>query len=1094
MIIRGMSLDATRLFRRGPYTWKKTTRCIGIVTPGWRLRYYRASESDKRSRRSPHPGGLHEGLKLRGLERMRRIDDGYASRPPPFRVLAAPDGNYLAPPSIPPPPPRAPEPYKIAPSSTSSSRAHRRSSFVIIADSRPASPETRSPSPTLATGRASPFRGRGFKGPPPRSKSRPQSPDPADARRRGRNDRRVSVSQQSSPRRSLIPQPTRQRSTSLSKSNERLSSPKFGRRGDSRTRLNTTDSRNRLNAYGNSNSTSNLAARRQVTRTPSKLSPIQGTPTKPEKTSHFTPRNRSKDAARSPPSKLQKVTISPSKNARNLKRPSQEKTSRKATSKEHPTSPSKIPLKTNKVSSNSLNPARFITITDQPAEKSKKGADKGSKEGRAGSQQANGSSQSGKQSGTGSKESQSSGKNSSSADRASNLDLIDLLKQTSAATGTSSVVNTTATTAVQPLHIDANAAPLDKDAAERKNPEKTRSQADPPNSKPSNSSNSDSQGKQVQSSQATSEERSSNPPSSKSTKPSNNYNRAKGGPDSRTDSPVPTETSSSHSKSNSVGQPAKNFAKVNGTGTGSATVRSSRNQNSTNEQTAKGSRSSEQKSDESGPAQTAPATNATKASEAEATNDLAKNSSSKEMIRSASRITSATAKQEDSRTMSKPTPDPETKTAAIANSGSMAGNTVVGQPTTATKANNVSAMAGAVNGSKTVTSAGAKRPEDHGSGTSVKSSTGMSVDSIESVRSTDTGVSVDTVRGVSSPREKTGMHVVKRPQEIETLSGNVVHLEQNGEPTVLTAANGVGERPPDRLLARWKRSLSRCCECWPSMRCLACRTNPKGLAWPRNTSRTTVVSNRNQASQQPATNATEEGAPTGCWPKFKNRCRCKRLREVRCCSRRSRIAPAEAAVCCPPERRFGAICRRVFDNCKCKRNAEIERTRNIRAKHSLTSVAPPPLSEEPKAKIPDVLVEHNSLMRGAIPCLPVPLAWFCLVWNVLLPGSGTVWSGIFNLCAGQPRFSAVAGLKSRLGAFVVNLVVGVGQLFTVLFCLVGWGWSIWWGVTLVRLARKYKRFKASEAASNDPEARGGEGAALPPGVPSQALRGVERAR
>lgn len=27
-------------------------------------------------------------------------------------------------------------------------------------------------------------------------------------------------------------------------------------------------------------------------------------------------------------------------------------------------------------------------------------------------------------------------------------------------------------------------------------------------------------------------------------------------------------------------------------------------------------------------------------------------------------------------------------------------------------------------------------------------------------------------------------------------------------------------------------------------------------------------------------------------------------------------------------------------------------------------------------------------MRGAIPCLPVPLAWFCLVWNVLLPGSG----------------------------------------------------------------------------------------------------------
>jgi hypothetical protein len=68
---------------------------------------------------------------------------------------------------------------------------------------------------------------------------------------------------------------------------------------------------------------------------------------------------------------------------------------------------------------------------------------------------------------------------------------------------------------------------------------------------------------------------------------------------------------------------------------------------------------------------------------------------------------------------------------------------------------------------------------------------------------------------------------------------------------------------------------------------------------------------------------------------------------------------------------------------------------------------------------------------------------------------GTVWSGLFNLCTGQPRFSAVAGMKSRLGSFIVNLIVGVGQLFTVLFCLVGWGWSIWWGITMIRLASKY---------------------------------------
>ncbi|XP_076245541.1 mechanosensory transduction mediator stumble [Calliopsis andreniformis] len=1020
---------------------------------------------------------------------MRRIDDGHVQRPPPFRVLAAPDGNYLAPPTMPPPPPRAPEPYKIAPSSTSSSRAHRRSSFVIIADSRPVSPDARSPSPTLATGRTSPFRGRGFKGPPPRSRSRPQSPD--GERRRARTDRRVSVSQQSSPRRSLIPQPTRQRSTSLSKSNERLSSPKLGRRVDSRTRLNTTDSRNRMNSYGNSNSTTNLASRRQVIKTPSKLSPIQGTPTKPEKTPQFVKRDRSKDPTRTPSTKLQKVSSSPTKNAWNAKKATQGKTSTpgkapgKTPSKERVTSPSKIPLKTNRVSSNTLNPARFITIPSQP-EKSKKASDRGSKDSNTGNGQVNGSSQSGKQTDAGSKESQSAEKNSSSGDGVSNLDLIGLLKQTSGATGTSSVVTTTAATAVQPLHIDAN---LDKDASDKRNPsEKAKSQSDPVTNKSSSSPNDDSATRQMQNSQTAGDERSGNPQSSKTSKPTN-YTRPKGGTDSRTDSPIPTETTG-HSKNNSISQSVKNFGKVNGTtsNTGSANQRSSRNQNAMNDQSTKNSKPSDQKIEDPGSVQPVPATNPTKPNEAEPVNDSIKNSPSLEPQKPGASISNTTLKQEDVKTVSKSASD--TKTAANM-TGSMANNIVADQSSTSAKTNNVTTMVGAVNDSKTVNSAGVKRPDNHGSGTSVKSSTAMSVGSVGSVRSTDTGVSVDTVRGVSSPREKTGMHVVKRPQEIETLSGNVVHLEQNGDPAVLAAANGVGERPPEKFLARWKRSLSRCCECCPRMRCLACRTDPKGLPWPRNNTRTTFVANRNETGQQPA---ARDAAPAGCWPKFKNRCRCKRLREIRCCSRRSRIAPAEATTCCPPERRFGAICRRLFGNCKCRRSAEAERTRSIRAKHSLTSVAPPPLSEEPKAKIPDVLVEHNSLMRGAIPCLPVPLAWFCLVWNVLLPGSGTVWSGIFNLCTGQPRFSAVAGLKSRLGSFVVNLVVGVGQLFTVLFCLVGWGWSIWWGVTLVRLARKYKRFKASEAAINDPEARGGDGAPLPPGVPSQALRGVERGR
>ncbi|KAG8039182.1 hypothetical protein G9C98_003489 [Cotesia typhae] len=123
-------------------------------------------------------------------------------------------------------------------------------------------------------------------------------------------------------------------------------------------------------------------------------------------------------------------------------------------------------------------------------------------------------------------------------------------------------------------------------------------------------------------------------------------------------------------------------------------------------------------------------------------------------------------------------------------------------------------------------------------------------------------------------------------------------------------------------------------------------------------------------------------------------------------------------------------------------------------------------------------------------CFPCkPISW------CRLPSWCTIWSGLFNLCVGQPRFAATSSARSRLGAFIVDIIVGVSQAFTVLFCLVGWGWSIWWGVTMIRLARKWKRFKAAEASSNDLEAGGDTDGGLPaPGVPTQALREMERAR
>lgn len=589
------------------------------------------------------------------------------------------------------------------------------------------------------------------------------------------------MSQQSSPRRSLIPQPTRQRSTSLSKSTERLSSPKLGRRTDSRGRL--TDSRNRLNASGNSSSVASLASRRQAARTPSKLSPIQGTPTKPERTPTQSKRDRS-GGKESAPARQQKFAVSPSRhNAWNAKKQEKAPVSGGKTggSKERVTSPSKIPLKTNRVGSNSSsssNPSRFITISNQP--KGKKGADKGGSKG-VGASDETSVNESGQDGGKRSETEPRAGEKS--AERIPDLHLIDLLKQTSTATGTSSVVSTTATTAVQPLHIDANAILLDKDGLEKKSlaersesQERSKSQKNSlSENKSSNSPNPD-DSKQIHNSQHVEDHhhpRHANSQISRSNRSNGNYGRAKGGVEGRNDSPIPNDAASNHqSKGNGTGQSAK--SKGNGAAMGNAdsTIQRSNNKMSND---PKNCRPNDTKMvEESVAFQPVVSNSSSKASEVESSKDSARNSSSTE--KGTGVVSGGSVKQEEARTISRSSDNSGTRVAANA---PVKSTPVSDRSSVSSKANNNGL---ASNDANKVKSAAGGKVGNEGSGTSLKSSGGVSVDSIESVRSTDTGVSVDTVRGVSSPREKTGMHVVKRAQEIETLSGNVVHLEQNGEP------------------------------------------------------------------------------------------------------------------------------------------------------------------------------------------------------------------------------------------------------------------------------------------------------------------------
>ena len=584
----------------------------------------------------------------------------------------------------------------------------------------------------------------------------------------------MSLSQQNSPRRSLIPQPTyRQRSTSLTKDNERSPSPKIGRRVDSKTRLNVSDSRNRLNASDSksrlndsktrlnksdsrshtnlteaktrfiSNSTSNLnnnstATRRQPTKGSTRLSPIQGTPTKLEKT---IPRSniKGKDTTKQSPTKISRRATSPQKNAAARK-----DNQNRSPSKERLLSPSKIPLKTSKANDSS-NISRFISMPEQSTGKTERFAKESKSDKQAGQSVQNDRSE------LNSKENEMNGNSSVTAD---DVDLIDLLKQTSQAIGTSSerLVNTTTTTAVQPLHIDANTLLVERNEGSTTNQQKERSDG---TLKSSISPVSKSESPMPSTPNVASTSQKSSPfvenQSIKTTQAINSGNDKK-------DSPVGAEGSTGgHSKSGSVSQSMKSV-KMNDESRSSN--QSSANQRSgRNSQNVRGPRPSDGKAPEE--------------SKAASTTEIKSGSAGSKTTASRDGPTNdkmPTVMEKDLKVKA----TEEAKTVNNATSNNMMTNVV--------KSNNVNPTIGVVNAGVNSDAVVRTRNENRGSDASLKSSTGVSTDSVESVRSTDTGVSVNTVRGVSSPREKTGVHMVKRPQEIETLSGNIVRIEQNGEP------------------------------------------------------------------------------------------------------------------------------------------------------------------------------------------------------------------------------------------------------------------------------------------------------------------------
>ncbi|KAM3717951.1 Protein stum [Dirofilaria immitis] len=95
-----------------------------------------------------------------------------------------------------------------------------------------------------------------------------------------------------------------------------------------------------------------------------------------------------------------------------------------------------------------------------------------------------------------------------------------------------------------------------------------------------------------------------------------------------------------------------------------------------------------------------------------------------------------------------------------------------------------------------------------------------------------------------------------------------------------------------------------------------------------------------------------------------------------------------------------------------------------------------------------------TIMHEAIPFLPVPVALLCFFFNIIIPGSGTILSGISALCMGQPRINLKEGRK--LITLFVNFLVGISQFFTITFLFVGWFWSIAWGGLIIIHSMQYR--------------------------------------
>lgn len=105
----------------------------------------------------------------------------------------------------------------------------------------------------------------------------------------------------------------------------------------------------------------------------------------------------------------------------------------------------------------------------------------------------------------------------------------------------------------------------------------------------------------------------------------------------------------------------------------------------------------------------------------------------------------------------------------------------------------------------------------------------------------------------------------------------------------------------------------------------------------------------------------------------------------------------------------------------------------------------------------------DATLRNVIPAMSKPVAVICLVCNIFFPGLGTFISGLTLMCGSQVRPPE----KTRSSIIWTNTWVAGLQLITTFLFLLGWIWSITWGIAFLSISDDYNSKIQAKNAMTD---------------------------